>query len=184
MFYRYLFALAAVLCAAAAYAVEPPTIRDAEPPSIVACECSTGAPCICGDSCSCTVPIQFTRVPAGSHAHTLEDGTVIVHGDENHGNAAAHEGIAYPWYKTARAGDTVFIGAPPRSPFATENCPDGNCPRASAPRIVGTAGVVRSVYGIDRPRLFSGDRPRVFDGTGWHPGKVLGAVFGRLRGCR
>lgn len=136
MFYRYLFALAAVLCAAAAYAVEPPVIRETvEPPSIKGdCGCvSTGAPCLC-DDCGCTVP-------------------VIADAPEE------------------------YIIAPPRNPFATENCPDGNCARGSAPRIVGTAGVVRSVYGLS-------DRPRLFSGEGRPVRRLLGVVFRPFRGLR
>ena len=51
----------------------------------------------------------LVTVPRGMHAHTRTDGTTFIHGDENRGSAPAHEGVAWPWDKTATAGQTVEI---------------------------------------------------------------------------
>lgn len=53
----------------------------------------------------------LVTIPRGYHAHTSTDGTTFVHGDENRGSASAHEGVAWPWDKSATAGQTVEIQA-------------------------------------------------------------------------
>lgn len=70
-------------------------------------------------------------VPAGSHAHTTIDGKVIIHGNENLGNAAAHQGIAYPWIRTAEAGQVVQ-----QSSTVTQKYMQSNCPMVTALRLV------------------------------------------------
>lgn len=84
-------------------------------------------------------------VPTGQHAHRKLDGTVFVHRNENMGNAAAHQGVAYPWIRTAEAGQ--YVGSPQPSyspspytgqtyslPSSSSNCPGGNCPVPSQTR--------------------------------------------------
>ncbi len=92
-------------------------------------------------------------VPPGMHAHTKADGTVIIHGDENFGNAAAHAGISHPWPKTAVAGQVVQTTA--TAPVAatsrytssysqtTSSCPAGGCPPQSSGRWEPFGGVFR-----------------------------------------
>lgn len=58
-------------------------------------------------------------VPPGQHAHRTTSGEVIVHGNENLGNAAAHAGISYPWIRIAEGGQTL----------QTTTCPAGGCPQ-------------------------------------------------------
>lgn len=92
-----------------------------------------------------------TVVPPGHHTHTTVDGRTIVHADSNYGNAAAHAGVAWPWPKTAVAGQAVYTGGTGLGPtpghwygggyqgvpqfttvraFAADDgsCPGGNCP--------------------------------------------------------
>lgn len=173
---RYLFVLAALACAAVVYAAEPPVIQS-EPPAIVSqCECVNGGPCLC-DDCACTVPViaplvredshncpkcgTFQNIVerefGGSHSHLCKScGTEWVHADP---------GVSLP--------SVQYIIAPPRNPLA-DNCPGGNCPKGAAPRIVGAASVVRSVYGLERGRVFNGERRPLR--------RLLGVVF-RGRGC-
>lgn len=211
---RFLFVIAAMLCVAALYAAEPPVIRETvEPPSIVGqCECSTGAPCICGPECSCTVPVIATLVREDSapvvwvfsnpedmaewrnnntvqndplllKAFTDYDAVIlnfyedrIVANGTRPGESRATE-IPGDFTKLLE-GYSKVVAAPPRNPFSTDSCPDGNCARGAAPRIVGaTAGVVRSVYGLS-------DRPRLFSGEGRPVRRLLGVVFRPFRGLR
>lgn len=58
---------------------------------------------------------QAVVVPAGQHAHQTTDGQTIVHADSNYGDPVAHQGIQWPWAKTATAGQAV-------------SCPNGVCP--------------------------------------------------------
>jgi hypothetical protein len=76
----------------------------------------------------------YTLVPPGMHAHRTADGRVIVHGNENFGNAAAHAGIARPWIRIAEAGQRVPYATvrPPATfggVFYGGGCPAGGCPR-------------------------------------------------------
>lgn len=69
-------------------------------------------------------------VPTGMHAHRRTDGTILVHGDENYGSAAAHAGIVWPWPKVATAGQTVpgqLVSVPYTLP-GSSSCPGGVCP--------------------------------------------------------
>lgn len=74
-----------------------------------------------------TAPKALQVVPPGHHAHVRLDGTVVIHGNENLGNAAAHAGIARPWVRTAEAGQVVRVAAPAFRTY-TLPCPDGRCP--------------------------------------------------------
>lgn len=67
-----------------------------------------------------------TVVPTGFHAHTTTDGRTVVHADSNFGNAAAHAGIAWPWPKTATAGQVVQYALPT---YQFQSCPNGQCPQ-------------------------------------------------------
>lgn len=75
-----------------------------------------------------------TVVPPGMHAHRTEDGRIIVHGNENLGNAAAHQGIAHPWIRVAEAGQSVVTAQPittatsSYSATYSSGCPNGVCP--------------------------------------------------------
>lgn len=95
-----------------------------------------------------------TVVPPGFHAHTTTDGRVIVHSDANRGNDAAHAGVPWPYYKSATAGQAVYVEAggyaaavpvayqatpvvyaqpavragPVRRLFGARSCPAGGCP--------------------------------------------------------
>lgn len=72
-----------------------------------------------------------TVVPAGYHAHQRQDGTVIVHGDENFGDPVAHAGIARPWPKIATAGQTVrgaVVQPRAQRVIYGSSCPGGVCP--------------------------------------------------------
>ena len=78
-----------------------------------------------------------TVVPPGMHAHRKLDGTIIVHGNENLGNAQAHEGIAHPWPRIAEAGQTVTntsIGSSYSATYSIQSsgCPNGVCPTPSS----------------------------------------------------
>lgn len=78
---------------------------------------------------------QATVIPPGYHAHRTTDGRTIVHHDSNHGNAAAHAGIAHPWVKTATAGQTVYASGVTQSASyysQSSSCPGGNCPVQSS----------------------------------------------------
>lgn len=58
-----------------------------------------------------TVPapqVTAVIVPPGHHAHRATDGRVIIHGDWNHGDPAAHAGVPYPWPKVAFPGQAVI----------------------------------------------------------------------------
>lgn len=98
----------------------------------------TGAAISIAPSQFVTRPIQAPSVgviPAGQHAHRTTDGRTIIHGNENMGNAAAHQGIAYPWIRTGEAGQTVYgVGG-----FGASNCPGGNCPTSNS----GASGLFR-----------------------------------------
>lgn len=43
--------------------------------------------------------VSDSVIPSGSHSHVRTDGTILIHSDSNYGNAAAHEGVEWPWYK-------------------------------------------------------------------------------------
>lgn len=177
---RYLFVLVAAACAAIAFAAEPPAIQS-EPPPLVACECSAGAPCLC-DSCECTVPVlaslpydaDHTCDRCGSFADVVErelPGGMHSHRCGSCGNEWYHAdpGVSLPAVQ--------YVAAPSRNPFASSDCANGNCP----PRIVAgsaAAVAVRTVYGLERPRLFDGERRPVR--------RLLFAPFRLLRGgfCR
>lgn len=66
-------------------------------------------------------------VPAGHHAHTRTDGTTIIHPDHTGNDAAAHAGVAWPWYKSAVAGQTVT------------NVVSGPAVAASTPGLLGSS---------------------------------------------
>lgn len=87
-----------------------------------------------------------TVVPPGFHAHTTTDGRVIVHSDTNHGNAAAHAGVQWPWPKVAYAGQVVAssttVTAATSAPLAVASCPAGGCQTAAR------AGPVRRLLGF------------------------------------
>lgn len=90
-------------------------------------------------------------IPPGFHAHTRTDGTVIVHSDSNLGKVGPHEGVAYPWPKTGRPGQTVIVD---EAPFVPEtllalapraSCPTG-VPSASCPQVSGITFPQGSFY--------------------------------------
>lgn len=68
-------------------------------------------------------------VPPGYHAHRTTDGRVIVHGNENLGNADAHEGVAHPWIRIAEGGQTVQTQQTySYQSYSSTSCPNGVCP--------------------------------------------------------
>lgn len=97
------------------------------------CTCPDGA---CPKGCQAKIlnPGTAFPIPKGFHAHTKADGTVIVHSDENVGDAKAHEGIVHPWKKAARGGETLLVNdnavavAAPNPFAAADPCPNGRCP--------------------------------------------------------
>lgn len=100
-------------------------------------------------------------VPSGQHAHRMSDGRILVHGNQNYGNASAHAGIALPWVQMAEAGQRIRVGRPStaqiqpyvfRTPYqnysngsfnywysyqnqapSQSGCPGGKCPTNSRP---------------------------------------------------
>jgi hypothetical protein len=83
-------------------------------------------------------------VPPGHHAHQRSDGTIIVHGDWNHGDPVAHQGVPHPWPKIAVAGQVVpqsfaLPGASFGSSYGSA-CPGGSCP---APQSYSRPGLFR-----------------------------------------
>lgn len=99
--------------------------------------------------------VSLVTVPAGMHAHKMADGSTMIHGDENFGNAAAHAGVVgRNWPKPAYAGQTVSI-----STSGDGFCPTGTCPgSASASGASVTSTRIRESIrsgGFFR-RLFSG----------------------------
>lgn len=79
--------------------------------------------------------IPHVVVPPGQHAHRRSDGTVFTHGNENVGNAAAHEGVPHPWPRIAEAGQTVSTGSTTQTATMqtysiqqSSSCPNGVCP--------------------------------------------------------
>lgn len=89
---------------------------------------------------------RAVAVPPGHHAHRTTDGRVIVHSDTNHGNAAAHAGVQWPWPKVAYAGQVVAssttVTAATSAPLAVASCPAGGCQTAAR------AGPVRRLLGF------------------------------------
>jgi hypothetical protein len=80
-----------------------------------------------------------TVVPPGHHAHVKQDGTVIVHGNENMGNHEAHAGIAYPYVRIAEAGQPVptsqtqSYNYQSTYSYQSSSCPNGVCPQRRGP---------------------------------------------------
>lgn len=75
-------------------------------------------------------------IPPGYHAHTKTDGTRIVHADSTGNNAAAHEGVEWPWYKTGFPGQTIEIAA---APVASQSQPQTQ-PKLVRGNVPGVAG--------------------------------------------
>jgi hypothetical protein len=114
----------------------------------------------------------LTVVPRRMHAHRMKDGSVMVHGDDNYGDPAAHVGVSGAnWPKIAVAGQTVAVSTTDAS------CP--TCPqtRSSAFSVVTSKQSVVTRSGAVFPRL-SGVRARF---TEWRVNRPrLLALFG---GC-
>lgn len=90
--------------------------------------------------------VKSVVVPPNHHAHRTISGEVIVHHDSNHGDPIAHQGIARPWVKVAKAGQIVsvstsgfvsggYVSAPSYSRSvvvertrSVKGCPPGGCP--------------------------------------------------------
>jgi hypothetical protein len=180
---RFLYALAAMLCAAFVYASEPPTLIDSPPVLIIAapptlCDCDT---CDCPDGAcpACTVSIASPLVCNDSH-NCPRCGTYanVVERELGNGTHSHRCGsCATEWYH-ADPG-TQFVAAP-ANPFtlSSPGCADGSCARA--PRATYSTGSVSSTrvqtYSSERRGLFplfNRDRPRLF-GAGFR-------FFGR--GC-
>lgn len=128
-------------------------------------------------------------VPRGMHAHTKTDGTTIVHGDENWGDPVAHEGVEWPWNKSAVAGQVVAQPGPVVKTaqvvrYVTRTiCENGVCRLVTVP-VVTPAGAAETApppaspgvavaqvtsFGPVFPRVAStrtwlADRPKVFNG--------------------
>lgn len=77
-------------------------------------------------------PPSAIVVPPGHHAHRRSDGTVYTHGNENVGNAAAHQGVPLPWPRIAEAGQTVTTSTTAATvqtyTIQQSSCPNGVCP--------------------------------------------------------
>lgn len=152
---RYLFVVSALLCAAFVSAAEPPPLRSV-PPALKDCSCDV---CEC-PKCDglCTVPVLAT-VPydpdhtcnrCGTFANVVErelPGGMHTHRCGNCGHEWAH---ADPGVKVPAIQYTVA----PANPFAVGDCANGNCSRPvrTVASTVATSNVVRSVYGVERPR--------------------------------
>lgn len=108
------------------------TLAPASPPAFtVENKCSPDPAFTVTNRCSAPTKAApaVTVVPPGFHAHTTTDGRTIVHADTNFGNAAAHAGVAYPWPKTATAGQTVNAAQPAvQYALPVSSCPNGQCP--------------------------------------------------------
>lgn len=117
------------------------------------------------DAIPATSPVM-TKIPAGMHAHRMKDGSIMVHGDENHGDPVAHSGVqGSNWPKIAVAGQTVAV-----TPSA-DVCP-------TCPQTANTASYRASVSvtsGAVFPRL-TGIRARFAE---WRANRVrLFGLFG------
>lgn len=145
------------------------------------CSCSV---CTCPDGQCPNCPVAKAKravtIPPGYHAHTKEDGTVIVHSDANVGKAGPHEGIAHPWPKTGYAGQTVlvdddnFVAAAPLG----DPCPNGRCPAGvSRTRTVSGQTVTATTSTSSTARVFSARSGPVR--------RLFGVLLrgGRCRGC-
>lgn len=101
-------------------------------------------------------------VPPGMHAHRRADGSVIVHGDENYGDPAAHAGVVGAgWPKIAVAGQpvpgggfgatagvgiggfTATAGFARPTVGAGGGCPGGVCPAPSSGPLAPIWGLIR-----------------------------------------
>lgn len=106
-----------------------------------------------------TSAVNFVTVPRGMHAHKMADGSTMIHGDENHNNAAAHVGVVgIGWPKTATAGQLVQVSA------TSDACPTGTCPTSTSS--VSSARTRETIFARGRlfSRLFTGRLVRAFGG--------------------
>ena len=176
---RYLFVLAALLCAAFVYAAEPPAIRE-EPPMLRDCGCDV---CECPDGVcpGCTVKIGADIIYNASHSCPKCGTFANIVERELAGGVHTHRcgNCSTEWWHRD-PGETQYVAAPPANPFALPGCANGNCP----PSIRYSAPSTSRTYSATTTRSTSSSgsgRVKFFDGTGWYPGKLIGAVFG---GCR
>ena len=157
-------------------------------PKKAGCSCSV---CTCPDGQCPNCPVALktkhaVTIPPGYHAHTKEDGTVIVHSDSNVGKAGPHEGIAHPWPKSGYAGQTVmvdddnFIVA---APAFGDPCPNGRCPTGVSR--TRTAATTTQGSGFTTTTTTSASTERVFSVRSGPVRRLFGVLFrgGRCRGC-
>lgn len=156
-------------------------------PTKSGCSCSV---CNCPDgqcpSCPLAAKVKTAvTIPPGFHAHTKEDGTVIVHSDKNKGKAGPHEGVAHPWHKSGYAGDTVLVDV--NSPSAegsiytvlADPCPNGVCPRGVS-RTTSTSSTSGQTFTTGSSTT---TRARAAVRSAGPVRRIFGAVFrGRCRG--
>lgn len=164
---RLVFVFVAVLCAAVVYAGDPPRLRT-DPPALRDCSCEV---CEC-PRCEglCSAPVA-TTVPYDPDHTCNRCGTFANIVERELGNGMHTHRCGNCGHEWAHADPpSIAYTVAPANPFAGD-CPNGNCPRPVR-TAASTVAMVRSVYGVERPRLFNGQ--------GWYPGKLLG----RLSGCR
>lgn len=172
----YLSVAVLVLTLGAVRSAEPPVLRDvAEPPVLRECACDVCECPVCDGNC--TVPI-LADIPYNASHSCPKCGTFAnIVERELAGGVHTHRcgSCSTEWWH--KDPGEQYIIAPPRNPFATENCPGGNCPPslrysvsgASSSRTYTTTsrsvsnntrvGPLRRVFGfVFRGRLFGGFR--------------------------